>query len=140
MASFKFRVWADKMIYFSFDDIGEEGQGLLTISEEEFLELSKFDVMQCTGVKDTTGKEIYERDLVKVLRQDSFRRLHIAEVYFAGGVFATEWWHPLEKRKVCVPLYNWPCEIVGNAYENEVPPLDTSPIKPSDIEIISIDI
>ena len=74
-------------------------------------------LMQYTGLHDKNGEEIYEEDVVRVLREDSFRP-YVAPVYFDGGCYCTEWYHPIEKKKVVVPLNAWKIVVIGNIYEN----------------------
>lgn len=73
--------------------------------------------MRATEVFDIHSKEVYEHDIVKVLRTDSFAP-YIAVVYYSGGCFGTSWGYPPNRPYEFEPLYNWDVEILGNEYEN----------------------
>lgn len=76
---------------------------------------NRWEIMMYTGLKDCKGKEIYEGDVVKVLRCDSIPQ-YTAEVYFAGGAFCTYCDHPIVNKAEAI--FNWPMEVIGNIYEN----------------------
>lgn len=66
----KFRIWdkaAQRMIY---SNHGNQSHYILTLNGE-FQDLqtgvggNEVIVMQCTGIKDVLGKEIYEKDIVR---------------------------------------------------------------------------
>jgi uncharacterized phage protein (TIGR01671 family) len=111
MREIKFRVWrVDKNIMYPPSTIWKMNLFGCVFSDELIL-------MQYTGLKDKNGKEIYEGDVVKVLRNDSFRPF-VSEVFFSGGCFGVAFYHPLDKQHQFEYLNYWDCEIIGNIYEN----------------------
>ena len=125
----KFRAWdkVEKAFVVPLDFcITGMGQLLLTKSNElisfgEFKEIAddRYLVMQYTGLKDKSGREIYEGDIIKFIYK--YRILN-AEVYFCEILY--EW--RLKKQfligeKITMPfslLIESDFEIIGNIYEN----------------------
>lgn len=74
-------------------------------------------VMQFTGLLDKSGKEIYEGDIVNVLKHyegDSLYQDEICETKFSdGGFYFTK---PGKLGSYFEPYKE--CEIIGNIYEN----------------------
>ncbi len=72
--------------------------------------IDSMKLMQFTGLKAKNGKEIYEGDLVQWVYA---RRLVKGEIAWATcGFWIKGWLNTLESQ------YHWPCEVVGNIYEN----------------------
>jgi hypothetical protein len=123
MRDIKFRAWdeKEKQMYYDIQDAYDGANDLPEDSFGLFLgrcnfarsPMSKYIVMQFTGVEDKKGAEIYEGDVVKNERGEA------GKVVFAQGRFVSEY----------LPPHNWdpmePCdglldrqEVIGNIYEN----------------------
>lgn len=114
MREIKFRAWDEDigvMIYFG---LGEDNLGVLSPKDGRFYHLQISDataIMQFTGLRDRTGKEIYEGD---IWRRGDF----IGEV-----VFEYSGWN--FKKTPSSKVYQYPYfysnadsgEVIGNIYE-----------------------
>jgi len=91
-------------------------------------------LMQFTGLKDRNGKEIYEGDIVKVYRKDSFPSFNRAIIIYANnyGSFLLQYTKPAHPNGILyqesihanddVTIFGycnyWKVKVIGNIYEN----------------------
>lgn len=114
MREIKFRVWSKhtkKMFYEGFY-ISQNGD-LFQNDSLDYKNKDSFEVMQYTGLKDKNGKDIYERDILKVTTVRGDTRWQM-EVDFENGCFALKEGPELWKLKYDYPNH----EVIGNIYEN----------------------
>ena len=112
MREIKFRAWdpIEKKMWYP-DAVSKEGRGMhcAICWQTDW----KYDpIMQCTGLKDKNGKEIYDSDLVKCrpfgeeLVCQVVVNLPVCGLLFENGVL------PLNVARMDI------AEIIGNIYEN----------------------
>jgi uncharacterized phage protein (TIGR01671 family) len=129
MRDIKFRIFdkkENKMVFTGFHVFGEVtlfhaiDQYLYeTKDSKDGLErYNDLELMQCTGLKDKNGKDIYECDIVKLIEAN---RLYTAEFIDSGfklihadPKLSRMHWGYLHKIKEC----EFTCEVAGNIHEN----------------------
>lgn len=88
-----------------------EGDNWKIIDDNE-----RFDLMQCTGLKDKNGRLIWEGDILKVFAENSDYSENL-KVEFSLGQFGAVIREPM----IFSPLFDLNlsgCEVIGNIYEN----------------------
>ncbi|MDR0645916.1 MAG: YopX family protein [Elusimicrobiota bacterium] len=144
MREIKFRAWDEKNKImhndFQFVRSGtQNGSWILFVSDKQPLSdydkwiknpfaVQQFKIMQYTGIKDKSGKEIYEGDILHVNTGNARTSGYGAVEYFLTGcaffvngflnnLFVDEY-HERAKGKFCRPLEeHLIVEVVGNIYE-----------------------
>ena len=120
MRKVKFRAWHKK------DKKMREVTGINFLGKDVWLKYDKdkliganffeIELMQDTGFKDRTGKEIYEGDLLEFEFEDELENF-INVVIWEKGCFALR--SEKEYDYVDYPLFEWiNGRIIGNIYEN----------------------
>lgn len=118
MRDFAFRAW-DKlngMEYFEFDDLK---YGRVNITHGVY----DVPVMQCTGLKDSTGKKVYESDIcegenaIYVIQWDSRKGQYAAKIITTKSVLTKNLTFPLWQYVEDDGLCRF--KVIGNVYENK---------------------
>lgn len=138
---FKYVVESDEEVYvsrpFSLKEIEETNNIFSDISDdfpkEKFQELyihgKIVDKLQYTGIKDISGVEIYEGDIIKrctAIHTGNAKEYSIGDVYYQAPCFVVRAKFEFSDSKF-VPLANPRCnnknftrdEVIGNIYENK---------------------
>lgn len=144
---FKFRVWSianKKYCHFSTMDISADGllRVIRPLEQSEYIDdyENRYVIQQCTGLKDSSGRLIYEGDIVEVkyiggqipLFKNEYVNEPEAERF---QIYWNENWcswsgkndnyrgrceiHSLDISKFLINTSNKIYEIIGNIYENE---------------------
>lgn len=122
MKEIKFRAWDKKKLQMITDTKGNyvvSNIGLLKPIEDKFglIDITQFELMQYTGLKDKNGKEIYEGDIL-----DNPLHWSIRIEYDKGSFMVRDLDKVRYNNLICnIPignfdLFDW--RIIGNVYEN----------------------
>ena len=90
-------------------------------------ELSDYELMQYTGLKDKNGKEIYEGDIVKNIDDEMIGEIFYHPLFFAfmfetkegRGYLGQEANFTIDNEEDDRPTYCPYLEVIGNIYENK---------------------
>jgi len=126
----KFRVWdkEKKVMRYMSDGLSvwvcKSGWVAVINAWEDLIVMSNGELMQYTGLKDVKGREIYERDIVKV-HDGKYHTSGTAEIVWGEDCGAWMVYFP-DTKGICF-LFDWlpkdgepylHIEVIGNVYEN----------------------
>ncbi len=101
MREIKFRAWIDNYMDYNWTDVDTYTQSLIKL-------------MQYTGLKDKTGKEIFEGDIINAKAKEVENIHSIDSIKWYPVQFATGQYYAGS-----MPMHNLiNLEIIGNIYEN----------------------
>ena len=105
----KFRAWETiSQSMMSWKELLPELSRILASTKQKNVIL-----MQYTGVKDRKGKEIYEGDILKLIKSPYAGRLHVVE-FFEGAFCLCD----VMDTRLHFNLAQWPGEIIGHIHDN----------------------
>ena len=117
----KFRAWHKE--WKEMGRVGEirfdlDGSVSVVLFKGNYLDVSgpreKIIFMQSTGLKDKNGKEIFEKDIVKMAKDFYSEPAYYEVIRHRGGAYRLE-----SNQHGCeLWLRHTNCEVIGNIYEN----------------------
>ena len=119
MREIKFRAWdREKEKMYEVENICFYGHKSVTLQYNPVIKkaIEDIEIMQCTGMKDSTGKEIYEGDIIKINEEECYSGEHVGDVCFldVGGC-----WYINGVRDGLADINrNYWIDVIGNIYEN----------------------
>ena len=127
MREIKFRAWCGERMYYmeNFDFFINECGACINVNHPEYgktYKVTKWNLMQYSGLKDRNGQEVFEGDVIKMiaLHNDHNQKgaVDYASIYFSHGQFCIA----LDGYKIGTPLFNVKLsssvEVIGNIHEN----------------------
>ncbi|RAP29131.1 hypothetical protein C2W64_04078 [Brevibacillus laterosporus] len=119
MREIKFRAWDDVSKVMSFSNF-EQFDDMMGFRFSHF-ETVKPIYMQCTGIRDKNGKEIYEGDFVRVLIQGGYSQHFIDQEVVTSVMYIPSKAHykPFDQCRIWMEDGKLPkVEVIGNIYEH----------------------
>jgi uncharacterized phage protein (TIGR01671 family) len=109
----KFRAWdrKNKAMFFSGEIVIYLDGTIFEWQMQDLEPTKNIEIMQFTGLKDKTGKDIYEGDVVKNKRGNVY-----SVIWKNCGFFFDEKSETMLINHTII--YDWEVEVIGNIYEN----------------------
>lgn len=119
----KFRVWDKFAKTYIYPDQGYQGHYILTL-DGRFQNLQngsggdEYIVQQYTCMKDANSKDVYEGDIVELVRMNT---THKCEIKYKLGAFIAEYINPASTMSFhwlhSINAEEYPLKVIGNIYE-----------------------
>lgn len=123
MRKIKFRAWdtlKDRMVQVCGIDFGDDLPAVLhskakgEVTKSDTMIGARFLLSQFTGLKDKSGKEIYEGDVIEFTGRPNIRYV----ISFRDGAFGYEKDDDFGMPANLIAVAGCPWDVIGNIYEN----------------------